>query len=58
MGRHPRRPDRSLCEGWRVRDVVAHVMNFDGVSLLGMLRRAIRARFVHINQVLTNSQPY
>jgi uncharacterized protein (TIGR03083 family) len=41
----------SLCERWRVRDVVAHVMSFDGVSLLGMLRRAIRARFVHINQV-------
>lgn len=41
----------SLCEGWRVRDVVAHVMSFDRVSLLGMLRRAIRARFVHINQV-------
>ena len=41
----------SLCEGWRVRDVVAHVMSFDGVSLLGMFRRAIRGRFVHINQV-------
>jgi hypothetical protein len=26
----------SLCEGWRVRDVVAHVMSFDRVSLLGM----------------------
>ena len=41
----------SLCEGWRVRDVVAHVMSFDGVSLLGMFRRAVRARFVDINQV-------
>ena len=41
----------SLCERWRVRDVVAHVMSFDGVSLLGMLRRAIRGRIVHINQV-------
>ena len=40
----------SLCEGWRVRDVVAHVMSFDGVNLLGMLRRAIRGRIVHINQ--------
>ncbi len=40
----------SLCEGWRVRDVVAHVMSFDGVSPLGMLRRAIRGRIVHINQ--------
>ena len=41
----------SLCERWRVRDVVAHVMSFDGVSLLGMLRRAVRGRIVHINQV-------
>ena len=41
----------SLCAGWRVRDVVAHVMSFDDVSLLGMFRRAIRGRFVHINQV-------
>ncbi|MEO7587357.1 MAG: maleylpyruvate isomerase family mycothiol-dependent enzyme [Arachnia sp.] len=44
----------SLCEGWRVRDVVAHVMSFDEVSLLGMLRRAIRARFVHVNQVFVD----
>ena len=42
---------QSLCAGWRVRDVVAHVMSFDDVSLLGMFRRAIRGRFVHINQV-------
>lgn len=41
----------SLCERWRVRDVVAHVMSFDGVTLLGMFRRAIRGRIVHINQV-------
>jgi uncharacterized protein (TIGR03083 family) len=40
----------SLCEGWRVRDVVAHVMSFDGVNALGMVRRAIRGRLVHINQ--------
>src|SRR4029079_6332692 len=41
----------SLCARWRVRDVVAHVMSFDGVTLLGMLRRAIRARRVNTNQV-------
>ena len=39
----------SLCEGWRVRDVVAHVMSFD-VSPLRMLRRAIRGRIIHTNQ--------
>ncbi len=41
----------SLCEGWRVRDGVAHVMSFHGVGLLGMLRRAIRGRIIHANQV-------
>jgi uncharacterized protein (TIGR03083 family) len=41
----------SLCARWRVRDVVAHVMSFDGVTPLGMLRRAIRGRIVDINQV-------
>lgn len=40
----------SLCQGWRVRDVVAHVMSFDGVSLHGMFRRAIRGRILHTNQ--------
>ena len=39
----------SLCEGWRVRDVVAHVMSFD-VSPLEMFRRALRGRILHVNQ--------
>ena len=41
----------SLCEGWRVRDVVAHIMSFDDLNLLDMLRRAVEARFTDINQV-------
>ena len=41
----------SLCQGWRVRDVVAHVMSFDGVSFLGMFRRIVRGRVLHANQV-------
>jgi len=44
----------SLCEGWRVRDVVAHVTSFDGVSLVGMLRRVVRGRIVHANQVFVD----
>ncbi|GAA4773982.1 maleylpyruvate isomerase family mycothiol-dependent enzyme [Actinomycetospora chlora] len=40
----------SLCEGWRVRDVVAHVMSFD-VGLMVMARSAVRGRIVHTNQV-------
>ena len=42
---------QSLCERWRVRDVVAHVMSFDGVSLLGMFGRVIRGRIIDANQV-------
>lgn len=42
---------QSLCERWRVRDVVAHVMSFDGVGLLGMARRVIRGRIIEANQV-------
>ncbi|BBZ69857.1 maleylpyruvate isomerase family mycothiol-dependent enzyme [Mycobacterium paraseoulense] len=42
---------QSLCERWRVRDVVAHVMSFDGVSLLGMIGRVIRGRSIDANQV-------
>lgn len=42
---------QSLCERWRVRDVVAHVMSFDGVGLLDMAHRVIRGRIVNANQV-------
>lgn len=42
---------QSLCARWRVRDVVAHVMSFDGVSLLGMFGRVIRGRIIDANQV-------
>jgi uncharacterized protein (TIGR03083 family) len=41
----------SLCVGWRVRDVVAHIMSFDGVSLLTMFGRVVRGRIVHANQI-------
>jgi len=44
----------SLCQGWRVRDVVAHVMSFDGVGVLGMFRRVIRGRIVNANQVFVD----
>lgn len=42
---------QSLCERWRVRDVVAHVMSFDGVSLLSMFGRVVRGRIIDANQV-------
>lgn len=42
---------QSLCERWRVRDVVAHVMSFDDAGPLEMLGRVIRGRIVNANQM-------
>lgn len=35
----------SLCEGWRVRDVAAHVISYDQLSVRDLLGRAARGRF-------------
>ncbi len=35
----------SLCEGWRVRDVVAHLVSYDGVEARDIGRRLVRTRF-------------
>ena len=34
----------SLCEGWRVRDVVAHIVSYDGVEPREIGRRLVRSR--------------
>ncbi|MFL4474257.1 maleylpyruvate isomerase family mycothiol-dependent enzyme [Paeniglutamicibacter sp. MACA_103] len=41
----------SLCEGWRVRDVVAHVISYDSLDTLGLVRRFAKGRLVKANQV-------
>ena len=43
----------SLCEGWTVRDVVAHVISYEEVGYLGVLRTLIRSgpRPERLNQV-------
>ena len=35
----------SLCAGWRVRDVVAHVIGYDELRARGLLECAVRGRF-------------
>jgi uncharacterized protein (TIGR03083 family) len=35
----------SLCEGWRVRDVVAHVISYEGLRGRELLRRLARGGF-------------
>ncbi len=41
----------SSCTGWRVRDVVAHVVSYDDLGALGLLRRFAKGRVVRANQV-------
>ena len=36
----------SLCEQWRVRDVVAHVLSYDELEAAGLARRVARGRFL------------
>lgn len=36
----------SLCQGWAVRDVVAHVISYDELGWWGTVRRFARGRFV------------
>jgi len=35
----------SLCEGWRVRDVVAHMLSYEEVGMPALMRRMARGRF-------------
>lgn len=35
----------SLCSEWRVRDVVAHLVSYDGLGLAGLAKRLAEGRF-------------
>jgi uncharacterized protein (TIGR03083 family) len=35
----------SLCAGWTVRDVVAHLLSYEGLTQVGVAARAVRAGF-------------
>jgi hypothetical protein len=35
----------TLCAGWRVRDVVAHVISYDELDVRGLLAHVVRGRF-------------
>jgi uncharacterized protein (TIGR03083 family) len=41
----------SLCAGWSVKDVVAHVVSYEELGTLGLLRRFAKGRIVRANQV-------
>jgi uncharacterized protein (TIGR03083 family) len=41
----------SLCRGWSVKDVVAHVISYEELGALGVLKRFARGRFVRANEI-------
>lgn len=41
----------SLCAGWTVKDVVAHMISYEELGAVGLLKRFARGRVVHANQV-------
>jgi uncharacterized protein (TIGR03083 family) len=42
----PQWEHRTLCERWRVRDVVAHVVSFDDLGWLGLAKNFIKGRMM------------
>lgn len=48
----------TLCPGWRVHDVVAHVFSYEDLSRADLARRFVRGRFNlnRINQICLNDQ--
>lgn len=41
----------TLCAGWTVKDVVAHVVSYEELGKAGLLKRFVRGRLVHANEV-------
>ncbi len=41
----------SLCAGWTVKDVVAHMVSYEELTPLGLMKRFAKGRFVHANDV-------
>ncbi|AGZ49145.1 maleylpyruvate isomerase family mycothiol-dependent enzyme [Mycobacterium kansasii] len=41
----------SLCAGWSVKDVVAHMFSYEELSALGLLKRFVKGRVVRANEV-------
>lgn len=41
----------SLCDGWSVKDVVAHVVSYEDLDAIGLLKRFMKGRIARANQV-------
>ena len=40
----------SLCDRWSVKDVVAHVVSYEGLGAAGLIKRFVKGRVVHANE--------
>ena len=41
----------SLCDGWTVKDVVAHVISYEDLNAIGLIKRFAKGRIVRANEV-------
>jgi uncharacterized protein (TIGR03083 family) len=41
----------SLCDGWTVKDVVAHVISYEDLDVIGLITRFAKGRIVRANEV-------
>jgi uncharacterized protein (TIGR03083 family) len=41
----------SLCDGWTVKDVVAHMVSYEALTTFGLVKRFAKGRVVHANEV-------
>jgi uncharacterized protein (TIGR03083 family) len=41
----------SLCSGWTVKDVVAHVISYEELGTTGLIKRFVKGRIVRANEV-------
>jgi uncharacterized protein (TIGR03083 family) len=41
----------SLCSGWAVKDVVAHIISYEELGTMGLLTRFVKGRIVRANEV-------
>jgi uncharacterized protein (TIGR03083 family) len=41
----------SLCEKWTVKDVVAHMVSYEELTTLGLMKRFVRGRVIRANEV-------
>jgi uncharacterized protein (TIGR03083 family) len=41
----------SLCSGWSVKDVVAHMISYEELGTMGLIKRFVKGRIVRANEV-------